>query len=105
VTIEKQLEEFALTIEVVRPSFDKLSYSFAIRNGKGVLEVRGADGTTVLGKSEEFAVALKPGEAVELSFAHVDEQLIAWQDGNELQRWESAEWSCREGCVITPANP
>lgn len=105
VTVDKQPEELALTIEVLRPNMDKLSYSFAIRGGKGVLEVTGANSNTALGKSAEFAVTLTPGEPTELSFAHVDEQLIAWQDGQELQRWDSSEWSCREGCVIPPANP
>jgi hypothetical protein len=70
-----------------------------------VLDVRGANADEVLGKSDEFAVNLTPGVATELSFAHIDEQLIAWQDGAELQRWDSSEWSCREGCVIPFQNP
>lgn len=104
VTVEKEQSEFALMIEVVRPNFDKLGYTFAIRGGKGVLEVVGPN-KTVLGKSEEFEVSLSPGTATELAFAHVDEQLIAWQDGDELQRWDTEQWSCREGCVIEPTNP
>lgn len=105
VTTEKSLKEFALAIEVLRPDHEKYTYSFVIRGDKGVLEVRGANKDLVIGKSEEFPVSLTPGEATELSFAHVDEQMIAWQDGSELQRFESSEWSCRDGCVIPPANP
>ena len=105
ITIEKQLEELALTIEVFRPDLQKLSYSLAIRGGKGVLEVRGANSAEVLGSSDEFVITLTPGEATELSFAHVDEQLIAWQDGHELQRWDSSQWSCREGCAIPFSQP
>ena len=77
VSLEKQLDEFAMAIEVLRPDFQKLTYALAIRNGKGTLEVRGASSSKALGKSEEFAVDLKPGEPTQLSFAHVDEQLIA----------------------------
>ena len=105
VSIEKALKEFSLAIEVVRPEHEKYTYAFAVRGGKGVLEVRGADKSIVLGKSNEFDVALTPGTPTQLSFAHVDEQLIAWQDGTELQRFESAQWSCREGCAIPFSNP
>lgn len=103
-TIEKSLKEFAQAIEVIRPDLPKYTFAFSIRGGKGVLEVRGSD-KSVLGKSEEFDVELSPGTATELAFAHVDEQLICWQDGSELMRFECGEWSCREGCVIPASNP
>lgn len=98
VTTSKQLAAFTIAIEVMRPDFDKLTYSLVVKKGKGVLEVRAAN--KVVGTSDEFDVALTAGEATELAFAHVDEQLIASQDGSELQRWDCSKWSCREGCVI-----
>jgi len=98
VTSTSQPASFSLAIEVLRPDFDKLTYSLAIKAGKGTLEVRQAN--KVVGASEEFAVELNAGETTRLAFAHVDEQLIAWQDGGELLRWDSSKWSCREGCVI-----
>jgi len=89
---------FTIAIEVMRPDFDKLTYSLVVKDGKGKFEVLAKN--KVVGSSEPFDCALTAGEASELSFAHVDEQLLAWQDGTELQRWDSSQWSCREGCVI-----
>lgn len=89
---------FTIAIEVLRPDFAKLTYSLVVKDGKGQFEVREAN--KVVGSSDAFDCALNANEASELSFAHVDEQLIAWQDGDELQRWDSSKWSCREGCVI-----
>ena len=97
-------KSFVMAIEVVRTGFDKLVYAFVIEGGKGRLEVRGP-GDKELGGSESFDVALAAGDTSRLTFAHVDEQLIAWRDGSELMRWDSSEWSCREGCVIEDSQP
>jgi hypothetical protein len=57
--------------------------------------------TQVLGESPEFAFELAPGATTEVGFAHVDDQLIAWRKGAEVQRFDCAEWACRDGCEAT----
>ncbi|MCK5941516.1 MAG: signal peptidase I [Planctomycetes bacterium] len=104
VTPSQQLESFAVAIEVVRTGFDKLVYALLVEDGKGRLEVRGP-GQKVLGGSDPFDFPLAAGEAVEVAFAHVDDRLIAWRDGDEVMRWDSAQWSCREGCVVDGPKP
>jgi len=97
VTPDQALEELALEIEVRRPGQDKLTYALVLRGGKANLQVRGAQ---VLGESPEFAFELAPGSRTEVGFAHVDDQLLAWRDGDEVQRFDSARWACREGCDL-----
>ncbi|HEX5052048.1 MAG TPA: signal peptidase I [Planctomycetota bacterium] len=99
VTTEKALDELAFEIEVLRPGFDKYTYAFVVHGGKGVLQVR-TNNSQEAGRSPEFAVELAPGTATRLSFAHVDDELIAWRDGVELQRFDTQQWACREGCVL-----
>lgn len=99
-TPEEALDEFAFELEVRRPGKDKLTYVFAIKGGKGRLQVR--KNTTVDGESAEFAVELPAKASTTLAFAHVDDQLIAWRDGKELARFDSAAWTCREGCPLQP---
>ncbi|MEO6594574.1 MAG: signal peptidase I [Planctomycetota bacterium] len=103
ITPDKTLDELAFEIEVLRPGFDKWTYALVVRGGKGVLLVRAKD-SQELGKSPEFAVELAPGKAVRLTFAHVDDELIAWRDGVELQRFDTSAWACREACVL-PFSP
>ncbi len=96
---EQQLDELALEIEVRRPGKDKLTFALVVRAGKGRLQVRAKD-TQVLGESSEFACDVAPDSGAELGFAHVDDQLIAWRDGAEVQRFDTAQWACREGCEL-----
>jgi signal peptidase I len=97
ITAEKALESFAMEIEVLRPGMDRWVYALVVRGGKGTLQVRAKE-TQILGNSPEFALELSPGVATELSFAHVDDQLIVWRDGTEIQTFDTAAWACREGC-------
>lgn len=99
VTPEDGLDELAFEIEVRRPGHDRLTYTFAIKGGKGRLQVRGKDGQP-LAESPEFAVELPARSATELAFAHVDDQLIAWRAGREVQRFDTNAWTCRDGCVL-----
>ena len=92
------LEELAFELEVVRPNLDALSYALVLKGGKGKLVVRQKG--NVAGESPEFAFELPAGTATEVAFAHVDDELIAWRDGDELQRFDSAKWACRDGCVL-----
>ncbi|HEX6810114.1 MAG TPA: signal peptidase I [Planctomycetota bacterium] len=100
ITAEKALESFAIEIEVLRPGFDKLVYALVCSSGKGTLQVRAND--KPVGSSPEFAVQIDAGVATELSFAHVDDQLLAWQDGTELATFPTDAWHCREGCGPDP---
>jgi signal peptidase I len=92
------LEELAFELEVVRPNLDALSYALVLKGGKGKLVVKQKG--NVAGESPEFAFELPAGTATEVAFAHVDDELIAWRDGDELQRFDSAKWACRDGCVL-----
>ncbi len=97
-TPERALDELTLEIDVQRPQFDRWTYALAVKNGKARLLVR--KDTTVLGESPEFELALPPGEATEVAFAHVDDELIAWRDREELHRFDSSAWAIRDGCVL-----
>ncbi len=99
VTPSEALTELSFEIEVLRPGLDKWTYALVVRGGKGRLLVRAKD-SQVLGESAEFACDVPAGAATELAFAHVDDVLIAWRDGEELQRFDTAAWACREGCVL-----
>lgn len=99
VTAPSTLDEFAIEIEVLRPNLPKWTYALLARGGKAHLLVRENDGK-VLGESPEFAFELPAGSAVTVAFAHVDDQLIAWRDGTEVQRFDTAAWACRDGCVL-----
>lgn len=98
VTAEQALDELALEVVVARPQFDTWTFALALRAGKGQLQVR--KDATVLGASPEFELALAPGHAARIAFAHVDDELIAWLDGRELQRFDCSAWACRDGCVL-----
>lgn len=98
-TLSGALDEVAFEIDVLRPGLDKITYALVVAGGKGRLQVR-TKGTQVQKESAEFACELAPGSATELTFAHVDDELIAWREGDELARMDTAEWACREGCVI-----
>ena len=99
VTAEQALDEIALEIEVARPPLDKWTYALVVKGGKGKLQVRAKD-TQVLGESPEFPCEIASGSATEIAFAHVDDQLIAWRQGTELMRFETADWATRDGCVL-----
>jgi signal peptidase I len=97
-TPAQALDEAAFEIDVQRPKAERLTFALQLKGGKGRLVVR--RDATVLGGSPEFDCALPAGEATALAFAHVDEELVAWRDGVELQRFDCAQWPVRDGCVL-----
>ncbi|MFM1872772.1 MAG: Signal peptidase [Planctomycetota bacterium] len=99
ITVSDAAAAVAFEIDVSRPGRDKWTYALAIAGGKARLQVRAKD-SQVLAESAEFDCPLPAGTAVPLAFAHVDDMLLAWRDGEELMRLDTAEWACREGCVI-----
>lgn len=105
VTADEPLDELSFEIEVRRPGRPTLTYALVAKGGKGRLVVRTREKQEAT--SPEFALELPAKAAVGIGFAHVDDQLIAWRDGTEIARFDSAEWTCREGCVLAavPGKP
>lgn len=99
VTPDGTIDELSLEIEVRRPGVDKVVFAFSIVGGKGRLLVRGPSGAP-LAQSPEFPVELPSGTATEVAFAHVDDQLIAWVRGREVQRMDGSAGAVRDGCEI-----
>jgi hypothetical protein len=52
-------------------------------------------------ESPSFVFELPPGVATEVGFAHLDDELIAWRDGDVAQRFDVSSHDCRDGCEIT----
>lgn len=98
VTPDGTVDELRFAFEVNRPNLDRLTFALVASGSKGRLQVLGA-GDNVLFESPEFDAGLAKGRSTELCFAHVDDRMIAWVDGTEVQRVDTAEWHCREGCV------
>lgn len=99
VTPDAVPEQLWIEVEIVRPGHDDRGYALVLEDGKGRLVVRGKN-EEVLAQSEPFDCPLAAGATTELSFAHVDDQLIAWQDGEYKQTFDAAAWPCIEGCVL-----
>jgi signal peptidase I len=102
VTPAAGLDELTFEIKIARPNQDALSYAMVWRAGKATLAVRKKG--MVAGQSPEFALALAAGTATELTFAHIDDELVAWVDGTEAARFDSSAWPCRDGCML-PFSP
>jgi signal peptidase I len=97
-TPAQALDEVAFEVDVQRPNSGRLTFALTLKGGKGQLLVR--RDTTVLGSSPEFACELAAGTATEIAFAHVDDELVAWRDGVEAQRFDCAQWAVRDECVL-----
>ena len=98
ITPAQTLDEAALEIDVQRPNAGRVTFALAVKGGKGQLLAR--RDTTVLGQSPEFACELPAGAATTLAFAHVDDELVAWREGVELQRFDASPWAIRDECVL-----
>lgn len=98
VTPEQVPAEFAAEVEVRRPGADTWTYALVVANGKGVLLVR--KDREVLAKSDEFAFELTAGTTTGIGFAHVDDQLVAWRNGGEVQRFDCSAFAIRSGCEL-----
>ena len=95
---EKTVEELALEVEVRRPGQPMTTYALVVQSGKAKLTAqRGAEAAI---ESPSFVFELPPGVATEVAFAHLDDELIAWRDGEVAQRFDVSSHDCREGCEI-----
>jgi signal peptidase I len=99
-TPEQPLEELVVEVDVQRPApHGRLTFALVVANGKGQLVVR--KDTKVEAQSEPFDFALPAGAATEVAFAHVDDQLLAWRDGELVAPpFDSSKWAVRDGCVL-----
>jgi signal peptidase I len=72
----------------VTPS--RLAFRMVVANGKARLQVvrpqKGRIPEELLVTSEDFPCELPAGESTPIAFAHVDDELIAWRDGDIIQR-------------------
>ncbi len=97
-TPAQALDEVAFEIDVQRPNSGRVTFALVVKAGKGQLLAR--RDATVLGSSPEFACELAAGAATTLAFARVDDELVAWRDGAEAQRFDCAQWAVRDECVL-----
>ncbi|MHC4516438.1 MAG: signal peptidase I [Planctomycetota bacterium] len=81
-------EKVTLEIEV---TLARLAFRLVIADSKARLQVvktkKARIPEQVLTSSEEFAFELPAGESTPIAFAHVDDELIVWRDGDIVQRF------------------
>ena len=97
------VDELTLAFHVNRKDQPKRTFALAVTKGKGKLVVRDEGGKALL-ESDAFDIALTT-DAVRIAFAHVDDRMIAWVDGSEVQRIDCEEFDCREGCAAQGSYP
>jgi signal peptidase I len=98
-TPDDTIDELSLEVEVNRPDHDQVTFALHVKDGKGCLHVRGKDPRPVL-ESGRFVCELPAGVATTIGFAHIDDELIAWLDGDEKARLDVAAHHCRDGCEL-----
>jgi signal peptidase I len=98
-TPEDTIEALSLEVEVVRPGHDRVTFALLVEAGKGWLQVRGNDPKPAL-ESGRFVCELPPGVATTIGFAHLDDELIGYLDGDEKMRIDVAAHHCRDGCEL-----
>lgn len=95
-----QIDELQMQVDVLRPDRDRLNFALVVKGGKGTLEVRGKDDTKPLLISNAFVCELTPLRATSICFAHLDDMLYAWRDGQQMLELDVAAYHCREGCEL-----
>ncbi len=96
---EQTLDELALEVEVRRPGLPMTTFSLLVQGGKAKLMSQRGNEPAI--ESPSFVFELPPGVATEVGFAHLDDELIAWRDGDVAQRFDVSSHDCRDGCEIT----
>ena len=100
---EQMLEELALEVEVRRPGKPVMTYGLWIQKGTAKLVAqRGAEPPM---ESPGFVFELPAGVATEVGFAHVDDELIAYRDGDIARRFDCLDIHIREGCELPASTP
>lgn len=94
------VDELQMQVDVLRTGRDRLNFALVVKAGKGTLEVRGKDDANPLLKSEPFVCELAPGRATQLGFAHLDDMLYAWRDGDLVMQLDTAAFAIRDGVEL-----
>lgn len=92
--------ELSLEVDVVRPGQDRLVFALVVKGDKATLQVRQKDSQQVVLESPPFDCAVPAERATTLAFAHVDDRMIAWRDGDEIARLDCDAFATRDGCVL-----
>lgn len=92
------LTRCALAIDVWRPALPHLRFAFECGGGQAQLVVR-RDGA-IVAASASTALSWPAAAEAEVTFAHIDDELIAWHDGVEIARMDCAAFPCRDGCEL-----
>ena len=100
-TPAQKIGELTLAIEVRRPDLPTRTYALAVAGGSAKLQVLDADGKPETEHSG-FACELPAGESTQLGFAHLDDELIAYRNGDEVLRFDVSDYHCRQGCELPP---
>ncbi|MGE3173899.1 MAG: signal peptidase I [Planctomycetota bacterium] len=98
ITPEQRIDELVFEIEVQRPGQPTMGYSLRIAGGTGTLRAR--SGSDAPFESAGFVCELPAGVATEVAFAHLDDHLIAWRDGEEVLRLPIPDYAIRSGCEL-----
>ena len=102
-TPKNNLDELTLAVEVRRPDFPNLTFALAVTNGEGKLQVLDADGKPQA-EQAGFPCKFTAGSSTALEFAHIDDELIAHMDGDEVLRFDVSDYHCRDGCELPPGS-
>ena len=94
------IDELQMQVDVLRPGRDRLNFALVVKAGKGTLEVRGKDDANPALKSDPFVCELPPGRATKLAFAHLDDMLYAWRDGEQVMQLDTAAFAIRDGVEL-----
>jgi len=82
----------------------RLTFRMVAEDGKARLQVvrtrKGQIPEKLLVTSDEFPCELPAGETTPIAFAHIDDELIAWRDGDIVQRF-----GCKEHRIETDLKP
>src|SRR5262245_36932805 len=102
-TPEQTIEELALEVEVRRPEQKPMTFAMLVTGGKCKLVASSEDGRPPA-ESATKVCELPAGVATTVAFAHVDDELIAWRNGDEFLRLDVAAFDCRSGCELPPGS-
>lgn len=99
VTPEETLDELALEVEVRRPGLPTTTFALVVEKGNAKLvATRGSEAPL---ESPGFVFELPGGVTTEVGFAHVDDELIAYRDGEIARRFDVQKFDCRDKAELS----
>ncbi len=96
-TPEQAISELALELEVRRPNLKMITFALVVKDGKCQLVARRGDEKL---ESAQKVCELPAGVGTRIGFAHVDDELIAYREGDEVLRFDVSAFDCRDGCEL-----